>query len=718
MLMSDGLLRVFWPYDLPRSSLPGVIVGWRNSELDLFVLTVLEDVEPRNVDNALRAGILFRNSPHPIARIFNLCGRSAMHVLGSTNPKEPPASFNPSHLYVTTHPSCKVPRIFCPPDVNLSVQVIMFHRPHPTRMEYMSLNPISLALADKVPNAESSDVMLDKIDTEEEREKVRYLKLVEKLKLHTVIKHIPSQKEQALPLIINQVNCAYEMGKLMDKNSHLIGTRVKRSMSVGERVVESATTLWDLFVLGVSYMFWQWLWPVVTRIFVIGLVLHRTVAEVVLQILEWRAHPDAAALKDISATAQQVDIRLQQFCYWPIQYAKLRQRKDNWESVTTSHPDYIRFYNSLWLVANDVIIGIALGSYIIDNANWVATQINTVLTGWTVEGLQRTISWLMDWPAGLKLNNELAAFLGDLFLWVIENWAACIANLQPYLPHVIYIVGCSSFAGASMPIALFSDLVSILTVHIYSFYIASARIFNWQLTIIISLFHLFRGKKRNVLRNRIDSCDYDLDQLLLGTILFTVLFFLLPTVVVFYLTFASARMMIISLIAALDTYLAFLNHFPLFALMLRVKDSRRLPGGIRFELREEYDKSIATINPISYIHLESIPLSLRAMFDQYFQLGQRLRKHYLSPRVIFCLFTGRFVPPIHRRNLYSMQYSMLPARRAGMAEVWAMLTEGKKGSGSSGSSSSVVGGIGTAGNGLLKVPAGFGQGDVRRRSHR
>lgn len=48
MLMSDGLLRVFWPYDLPRSSAPGVIVGWRNSELDLFVLTVLEDVEVSN----------------------------------------------------------------------------------------------------------------------------------------------------------------------------------------------------------------------------------------------------------------------------------------------------------------------------------------------------------------------------------------------------------------------------------------------------------------------------------------------------------------------------------------------------------------------------------------------------------------------------------------------------------------------------------------------
>ena len=288
-----------------------------------------------------------------------------------------------------------------------------------------------------------------------------------------------------------------------------------------------------------------------------------------------------------------------------------------------------------------------------------------------------------------------------------------------------------------MPIALFSDLVSILTVHIYSFYIASARIFNWQLTIIISLFHLFRGKKRNVLRNRIDSCDYDLDQLLLGTILFTILFFLLPTVVVFYLTFASARMLIISLKAALDTCLAFLNHFPLFALMLRVKDSMRLPGGIRFELREVYDKS-SSPTPVSYIHLEvcyslflvfffyfsvtnnskSIPLPLRAMFDQYFQLGHRLRKHYLSPRVIFCLVTGRFVPPIHRRNLYSMQYSMLPARRAGMAEVWDMLTQPKKGSGGGSGSSSMGGGMSTGGNGLPKVPAGFGQGDVRRRGHR
>lgn len=61
------------------------------------------------------------------------------------------------------------------------------------------------------------------------------------------------------------------------------------------------------------------------------------------------------------------------------------------------------------------------------------------------------------------------------------------------------------------------------------------------------------------------------------------------------------------------------------------------------------------------------------MFHQYFQMAQRIRKHYLSPRVLLCLLTGQFVPPINRKNLYSLQYSMLPARRATVWEMWRAL---------------------------------------------
>ena len=460
-----------------------------------------------------------------------------------------------------------------------SVQIILFERPNPSRMQYISLDPIALALADKDDISLNNMSVTSEAEEEQERrnqEKKRHL--LEKLKQHTVVEHAPTQKDKALPRIVYQINWNWELEQLLQKNVPLIGTRPKRALSVSERVVEHATTMRDFIILWIWDKIILYAFPVVRKIFMVALLFHRVMAEVLLRVLEWRVRPTSPALKDISATAQQVEIRLQQFCYWPMQYVKLRLRKNDWESVTTSHPDYIRFYNSLWLVANDVIIGIALGTYIIENSAWVADRISVLLGQYTVSLLQSSIEWLMGWPAGLKLNSELALFLGDLFLWVIDYWSSCIDTLKPLLPHIVWFIGFSSFAGASMPIAMFSDLLSALTLHIYSFYLASARIFHWQLTILLSLFQLFRGKKYNVLRNRVDSCDYDLDQLLVGTILFTLLSFLLPTVVVFYLNFALARMSIISLKAVFDTMLSCLNHFPLFALMLRVKDPRRLPG--------------------------------------------------------------------------------------------------------------------------------------------
>ncbi|KAK1753087.1 N-acetylglucosaminyl transferase component-domain-containing protein [Echria macrotheca] len=671
----DALMRVFWPTDLPRSDLKGVVVGWRNSALDVFVLAILEEVEPRNVETALQIGTLLRNAPHSLNRIYELCGQSSIRVLGLSNTPES-VDIDSSWIRVATGQGRRVPTVTCARAS--SIQIILFERPLPGRMQYISLNPIALALGDKKGRfrQDFNDSGEEDDEKEEHLLKAKKRQLVEKLKQHSVIKHAPSAKERALAKIVNQINWAWELEQLLQKNVSRIGTRPKRSLSVSERVVESATTARDMMVVWMWNLFTIYVLPIFQRLFVLGLMAHRVAAEVLLFFLEWRARPKYAALKDISATAQQVEIRLLQFCYWPMQYVTLRLRKNDWESVTTSHPDYIRFYNSLWLVANDVIIGIALGSYIIDNSSWVGEEISNLLSTYTVEALQSSISWLMGWPAGLKLNSELAVFLGDLFLWVIDYWSNCIEALRPVLPHIIWFIGFSSFAGASMPIALFSDLLSILTIHIYSFYLASARIYHWQLNILISLFHLFRGKKHNVLRNRIDSCDYDLDQLLVGTILFTLLFFLLPTVVVFYLNFAIARMAIITLKAVFDTMLSCLNHFPLFAIMLRVKDPRRLPGGVRFELRDTQDFRHGvndTPKPLpstSVIYLKSIPLNFKAMFHQYFQMGHRIRKHYLSPHVLLCLLTGKFVPPLNRKNLYSLQYSMLPARRAGIMEMW------------------------------------------------
>lgn len=337
-----------------------------------------------------------------------------MHVLGVINPATTGgAPSDGSLLQLHTEPRSALPRVLSAKEFDIAVQFILYQKPSPTRMQYVSLSPISLALADKTTELPRHGQIA--IGSK--------WPLVQKLRCHTVMKRIPTQKELFLPTVLNQINCSMQLTELMAKNASLIGPRLKRKLSVGERVVESASTAWDYFTLAVWHILIEWVYPIITRSFIYGLIGHRIVAELILQILEWRFRNESTALKDISATAQQIDIRLQQFCYWPIQYTTLRRRRDDWESVTDRHADYIRFYNSLWLVANDVIIGIALGSYIIDNADLVAVEINHILTHWTVNGLQAMIVWLTDWPAGLKLNNELASFLGDLILWVIEYWS-------------------------------------------------------------------------------------------------------------------------------------------------------------------------------------------------------------------------------------------------------------------------------------------------------
>lgn len=160
---------------------------------------------------------------------------------------------------------------------------------------------------------------------------------------------------------------------------------------------------------------------------------------------------------------------------------------------------------------------------------------------------------------------------------------------------------------------MLSDLLSCFTFHLFVCYRASAIIYSFQLTVAGSLWNLFRGaygprdysffvhhkilpgKRYNILRNRKDPWDYDVDQLLLGTMLFTLVAFLSPTIFTYYAFFATvrcitscayltdvqppqARLLVVIVHAILDTVLVLMNHFPLFALLLRTKSPFRMPG--------------------------------------------------------------------------------------------------------------------------------------------
>jgi len=248
-----------------------------------------------------------------------------------------------------------------------------------------------------------------------------------------------------------------------------------------------------------------------------------------------------------------------------------------------------------------------------------------------------------DWPVGLKLNTELSRFFCLSYLGITDAWHSILARLSPYFPSFIYVLGCMWPLGLTMMLSLASDLLSAITASLYGSYLVATGIFRVQLAAVGSLWRLFRGKRRNVLQSRTDSWDYDMDQLLLGTILFTLLAFLFPTVGAYYLFFALIRLVVILTHATLETALAFMNHFPLFAIMLRLKDPSRLPGGVYIALEGDPPQPV----------IKNVPIPFGRIFYQHLRVWSNLTAHYSPIRLLRCLLTGTFITPIER---YSIRY--------------------------------------------------------------
>ena len=234
----------------------------------------------------MRSGNLFRKSRHSVERIFDVCGQSALHVLGDVNESIADETFRRHHIHAFTHKSSRYPQIFCPPSSGVALQVILFEQPNPYKMEYHSLTPISLALDDKA--AVGGD------DEAEIKEREKQAVLIEKLKLHSVARSVPSEKERSLQTIIHQINCAHETKELLRMNAELLASRRLRTLSVSERVVESATSVWRTTLWMVVEMA-AFLWPFAKMMFVVILLFWRSLANAILLVLEWRAKPDLAA---------------------------------------------------------------------------------------------------------------------------------------------------------------------------------------------------------------------------------------------------------------------------------------------------------------------------------------------------------------------------------------------------------------------------------------
>ncbi len=628
------VVRVFWPTDIRGDNKKdSLLVGWQNSECEYVVIGCLNPTRQYDIPKIERAG-------------------HTLSVIGTLDQEDQSSSFSLQFTIHNTYPLLKRLIVNSQEQKQASVQIVLYC-PLKARMQYLSSTPICISLPEK---ANKVTIISEEYDTMLVNQAKHIHELGSKIQIQV---SRPNREFSSMETALSQIDKCHTVRSFLNPITHHKENKH-------------------------FHLFKQILKTIIIYI-TIGL---RVIAEGILLLLEYKIPLTSTCLKDISATAHQIDLRLQQFCFWPVQYAKLLSylNTSSQSSIFSDldnnvHAEHLRLFNSLWLIINDILIGVTLGSYIIENAsNWVP-KIAFIIEEVLINDIKITTSWLMSWPGGLKLNNEVARFLGDLFIWVINFWSLLLTTyIIPRLPLIISIFGVAGGFGATLTISLISDFISMVSFHIYCFSFASTRVYHRQLLCLRSLSLLFRGKKDNILRHRIDSCHYDLDQLLIGTIGFTVLIFLLPTVLVFYFCFNITKLIVLSLNSICETILAGLNHFPLFVLLQWVKDPKRVPGGVKFEyIKPDIFSSNFYRNnkhennyTVSYLKLKNKRISLSLVFEPYSLLIQGARLHYFSSRTIKKLIVGEFVP-IRRAQLYELLYNMLPIRRVEVKELWKVL---------------------------------------------
>ncbi len=286
-------------------------------------------------------------------------------------------------------------------------------------------------------------------------------------------------------------------------------------------------------------------------------------------------------LRESSLIGEQLDHRFKLVREWHALAGLLIEQARN--DVPLSHvPDrqqlrdkYLTMCNQLLIVTIDVLAGISAMLFI---AYWLITSEQNIIPRLTqlynshIISMTAWIEWLMlGWPAGVKLNYKLDLFLGQILLFYIQHWSLFIttlANSPAIVWTIIALTSLLSTQGLTMLVALFFDIVSVACTHIFWLFAALQRTYNLQIRILSSLWMLFQGKKHNVLKRRVDSCDYDIDQLLLGTLLFAMLFFLLPTLISYYTFLASLFSLVTAVYLLARILFSTVYHFPLYQIWL------------------------------------------------------------------------------------------------------------------------------------------------------
>lgn len=189
----------------------------------------------------------------------------------------------------------------------------------------------------------------------------------------------------------------------------------------------------------------------------------------------------------------------------------------------------------------DTLFGVVTGLVMFLNMNRLTTALELL---WTIydQPLREAIVWLESFPVGFKLNVPLTQNMGRQLLLLLDYWhlhvfTPMMGTFESRQILVQILASTSLILGGTVLLALVVDLIQLTTLHLTLIHFSFAKLYQFQLSMLSSLWKLFRGKKLNPLRQRTDTMEYDSMQLLVGMLAFTFALFLFTTILVYHVFF-------------------------------------------------------------------------------------------------------------------------------------------------------------------------------------
>ncbi|KAF5737659.1 hypothetical protein HS088_TW13G00547 [Tripterygium wilfordii] len=289
------------------------------------------------------------------------------------------------------------------------------------------------------------------------------------------------------------------------------------------------------------------------------------------------------AARLFSMTWINMHIRCCQILYWPI---TLGQKNIRSTSCVENAERAALHKHSMWSsIGFDVILGNLIGMALFANADSASLWVLNFANDFTNSLLRTGCVWLMGVPAGFKLNTELAGVLGMISLNAIQIWSTLwifVGFLFVYFVKGLAILGI--LFGLSVPAALAADMIMLTTFHVSALHWLISLLYSHQIQALAALWRLFRGRKWNPLRQRLDSYDYTVKQHIVGSLLFTLLLLLLPTTSVFYIFFTILKTAINFTCVSIEALVSVIHAMPYIKILLQLVNWKRFPLGMWFEI--------------------------------------------------------------------------------------------------------------------------------------